>query len=1015
MPHTTRSSYAKVALLVLLALLILAILPFAQPARPGQAAAQAPEAGAPHTHSAATSSAAPAGADAGEDEGAIAVAQAERTAFNRTYHRARAVDLGIGGLQVYGSGFAGGASAAAARDDFLDKQMGILGIPAAELRPAQSFDLWGKFTLYTFTQAHGAIPVYDRWLKVLVRDMPGYPVVLVNSTLVPLTGAASEPAISAPAAVDVVRAAHPNLIEFDVPALAYDSLDGRSAVLCWRFFGTNGDIAKIDRREFFVDAVQGVIFDARSGSYDTDVTGNTGGYQTNPPLPDQGNNPPQNLPARGSRARITGDTAAYADTSGNFTITHAGTSPITVTVDLQGRWSNVLNQGTGGVITASLVVTPPGPANFTLNTGSTEFQTAQMNAMTSVTFIHDFIKTIAPNLTVMDIQVPTNVNINNTCNAYANLGSSPSLNFYRLGGGCANSAYASVIYHEYGHLITDRIPGGPDDSDYHEGMSDVVSTLIENSPCLGPDFFGQGTGCLRDLDATNQQYPCTGDGHVCGLVIGGAFWDMRTQLVASDGATNGLALARQFYIGQELTGNHLINPTVTVDILTLDDDDGNILDGTPHYNQINSGFSAHSLPPPALDEMEFHYPDGLPAIVPIQQATAVALDIQSVLGSPRDETVRVSSKLGTGSYVTTSATVLSPGHYLLPLPPADCRTPIRFYAGGTSSNNVTVNDPKDAPNHFYTTVPALGTVVAFSRTFETGTGWTVTNSSGLTGGAWGRGVPANGNRGDPPADTTDTGLQCWLTENVAGNSDVDGGSTTLTSEQFDLTGLGDPWVRYARWYSNSTGSAPEADVFTVQVSSNNGSSWVTMEVVGPTHTSTNPEVNGGWYLRAFRISEFVTPSAQFRIRFVAEDAGSPSIVEAAVDALDIYDYTCPATATPTASATPTRTPTPTATRTSTPTQTPTVTPTPTMTPTATPTPPVLPGDCNADQVINAGDMSGLALELFDGDGTLPAAVRGGTYPGEPTGCNANGDGAVDAADMSCLVLKIFGSPGACGQ
>lgn len=63
--------------------------------------------------------------------------------------------------------------------------------------------------------------------------------------------------------------------------------------------------------------------------------------------------------------------------------------------------------------------------------------------------------------------------------------------------------------------------------------------------------------------------------------------------------------------------------------------------------------------------------------------------------------------------------------------------------------------------------------------------------------------------------------------------------------------------------------------------------------------------------------------------------------------------------------------------------------------------------------MNAADVSGLTLEIFDGDGSDPAAVRGGTYPGDPTGCNANGDAVVDAGDLSCLVRMIFGS-GACG-
>lgn len=73
----------------------------------------------------------------------------------------------------------------------------------------------------------------------------------------------------------------------------------------------------------------------------------------------------------------------------------------------------------------------------------------------------------------------------------------------------------------------------------------------------------------------------------------------------------------------------------------------------------------------------------------------------------------------------------------------------------------------------------------------------------------------------------------------------------------------------------------------------------------------------------------------------------------------------------------------------------------------------IPGDCNGDQVVDAGDISALVLEIFDGDGASPAATPGGTFPGTP-GSDANQDGLVDAGDVSCLVLIIFNGPGACG-
>jgi hypothetical protein len=66
------------------------------------------------------------------------------------------------------------------------------------------------------------------------------------------------------------------------------------------------------------------------------------------------------------------------------------------------------------------------------------------------------------------------------------------------------------------------------------------------------------------------------------------------------------------------------------------------------------------------------------------------------------------------------------------------------------------------------------------------------------------------------------------------------------------------------------------------------------------------------------------------------------------------------------------------------------------------------GDCNGDGLVDAGDLSALVLELFDGDGVLPADTPFGTYAGNSIGCNPNQDMVVDAGDLSCTVLIIWG-------
>jgi hypothetical protein len=171
--------------------------------------------------------------------------------------------------------------------------------------------------------------------------------------------------------------------------------------------------------------------------------------------------------------------------------------------------------------------------------------------------------------------------------------------------------------------------------------------------------------------------------------------------------------------------------------------------------------------------------------------------------------------------------------------------------------------------------------------------------AGATDGAWQKAVPIGCDRGDPPSDADGSG-QCYVTYNAPPlipsdpcNTDVDGGSTTLVSPSFDLS-AGNPVLTYWRWYSNTFGNSPEADVFVVEYSTNGGSTWTNLETVGPTQSSPNPEVDGGWFKKTFNL-QYVpgwTPSNNFKVRFIAADAGSGSVIEAAVDGFEIFDIAC---------------------------------------------------------------------------------------------------------------------------
>ncbi len=234
-------------------------------------------------------------------------------------------------------------------------------------------------------------------------------------------------------------------------------------------------------------------------------------------------------------------------------------------------------------------------------------------------------------------------------------------------------------------------------------------------------------------------------------------------------------------------------------------------------------------------------------------------------------------------------------NYQAGLPAFSCEDTPQFYVQAQGTQTGVVTDPAQGG-----TVPfnlVVGTPVTVADfNFQTTTGWTVATTA--TDGQWEAGVPvvcgsvAN-NRGAPTADYDGSG-SCFLTDNSTAsscNSDVDDGNTILTSPAFDITGVSDLTLSYARWYSNKEGSSPYSNVFTVEISTNNGGTWTGLETVGPSLTSPNPQVEGGWVYKQFNLSSLVTPTATFRVRFIASDV-VPAIIEAGVDAFSIVGRRC---------------------------------------------------------------------------------------------------------------------------
>lgn len=279
----------------------------------------------------------------------------------------------------------------------------------------------------------------------------------------------------------------------------------------------------------------------------------------------------------------------------------------------------------------------------------------------------------------------------------------------------------------------------------------------------------------------------------------------------------------------------------------------------------------------------FGYPDGVPSILtPNADKTFEVLVTGSLGGTPVPGSGQIHYSLNGGTYVVDAMTPLTSTRYNATLPATDCGNVYDYYFSAEETTTGTYYDP--SPSSPNTAFAADSQIVIFEDNFQTDKGWTV--SGNASDGQWNRGVPAGGGeRGDPPTDFDGSG-SCYLTDNVYGNSDVDGGYTYLDSPIFDLSG-GDAKIEYARWYSNDWGDAPLTDIMKVYISSNGGTNWTLVETIGPVAQAT-----GGWYQYSFMAEDFVTPGSQMKVRFEVSDVDPGSVVEAAVDAFMVSRYSC---------------------------------------------------------------------------------------------------------------------------
>lgn len=280
-------------------------------------------------------------------------------------------------------------------------------------------------------------------------------------------------------------------------------------------------------------------------------------------------------------------TTAPTDADGRYQLDVADGAPLLAA--LAGPAAVVRNL-TGPTLTASQPAAPQ--VDFALGRATVEAELAQVTAFREATRAWQFLVDNGVPATALGAPLTTNVNLAQTCNAYFS-GASRSINFFRAGGGCRNSAEATIVAHEYGHFV-DHAFGGITNSGLSEGWGDTLACLLYRAPVVGGDLFDTGRA-LRTCDNA-YRYPAGGvdEAHALGQAWAGFAWHARAGLIAALGEASGDAAARALIVPSLRTNAPRI-PEAVREVFLRDDDDGDLGNGSPHYDLLYAAAERHGL------------------------------------------------------------------------------------------------------------------------------------------------------------------------------------------------------------------------------------------------------------------------------------------------------------------------------------------------------------------------------------------------------------------------------------
>ena len=609
-----------------------------------------------------------------------------------------------------------------------------------------------------------------------------------------------------------------------------------------------------------------------------------------------------------------GPVTYFTNTEGVFS-TPIEEDVLDVNLGLKGLFATVFSNG----------ITPTETVDFVngFNSISAPGNVREVSAYRNTNLIHDHMREWLPDFSDLDWSMPVNIDVEGECNAFYD---GSSINFFIEAGDCnATSLIADVVYHEYGHAINDwyysSLGSAFINGAMNEGYADFWAiSLAEDIAEIGKGFYIDNDDGIRRYDVDPKVYPedIVGEVHADGEIICGAWYDTHLLMGEDWDATMSLFIDAFPGLQANVPGGFegVAYTDVLLDALQADDDDADLLNGTPNAEAIIEGFAIHGI-------NLFSYIDL--AHAPVEFASAgedILIEAEADITFPYVtyfDAVRLHYRLAHGDdwtvvSMTQDGDVFS--HVLQEVPGG---TVVEYYMdivdvfGGESSvSPIAANKPINGNLPHHILVGLYPVLINDLDDYSEFGYWDMDlPTDNATTGQWEEATPVGSltNPQDfttvvaPFEDHTEgangfayiTGLNPELGSGI-GENDVDGGHTTLVSPVIDLSPYENPVLAYWRWYTNApaTGANPGTDWWQVEVSNDAGNTWQYLE------NTSQQDIS--WRRNAFNIADVLEPTETFQIRFIASDSTTlgeyldgGSLVEAAVDDIVLYDVTAPET------------------------------------------------------------------------------------------------------------------------